>query len=251
MYGGRRLPSTFIVHTKLVLRLSLLSLVLIAILAACQGPPQAEVAASVIGGPTPFKVRFTNNSQNADDFQWDFGDGSTTITTPVEEPVTHEYTKAGTHTITLKAIQKGEPPQTSTATLVITVEPGPLSKVVLDTVKITTTPEEEHTFSTETLDQFDNPIAGLTLVFGAENQSGSIDSAGLFTAGTKAGTYQDAVTVEVSQAGVTKKAAVAVTIEPVPWTMSPSSRPWQLLRSPMSWASPLWPLTGSTTPYQT
>ena len=237
MYGGRRIFGGLgpgFVGTKVLVCLALLSQILIVILVACKGPPEAQMVAGAVGGRAPLSVSFTNNSQNADDFQWDFGDGATTITTTVEEPVTHEYTKVGTHTVTLKAIQKGErPPQTSTATQVITVEPGPLSRVVVDTTQITATPGEEHTFSAELLDQFDNPIAGLSLVFRSEEQAGTVDNTGRFTAGTQAGTYDDAVTVEVSEGVVTKAAKATVIIGPGPLdrvTMEPPTATLEVTR---------------------
>ena len=68
----------------------LLSLFVILFISACAGaPPEATVAASVTSGPAPLSVTFTNNSTNADEFLWDFGDGLSTTTSAIEEPVTH------------------------------------------------------------------------------------------------------------------------------------------------------------------
>ena len=64
--------------------------------------PQAILTASGAEGQAPFTVTFTNTSKNADEYRWDFGDGGTLTTATTEEPVSHEYTKAGTHTVVLK-----------------------------------------------------------------------------------------------------------------------------------------------------
>ena len=100
--------------------------VLAVALAACGGsaPPHAAVVASATVGDAPLNVTFSNHSENADQFNWDFGDGETMTTHSNGEPapVIHRYTDAGTYVFTLKASKEGQP--TSTATLTITVEPG-------------------------------------------------------------------------------------------------------------------------------
>ncbi len=126
-------------HCKFVLPLpALVPLTLIFLLTSCgAGQPEAQVTASITSGPAPLSVTFTNDSKNSDEFQWDFGDGATTTSTDTAVAVTHQYTKAGTHTVTLTAIRDGEPPQTSTAILTVTVDPAlggsrdiPFSEVV-------------------------------------------------------------------------------------------------------------------------
>ena len=87
-----------------------LLLTLAFILVACAAGPEAKGAPSVAIGQAPLTVTFNNNSANADEFQWDFGDGGVMTTTSIEQSVAHEYTKAGTHTVTLTAIKEGEPP---------------------------------------------------------------------------------------------------------------------------------------------
>ena len=99
-----------------------------ALLTACGGDPKARFVASPVSGQAPLTVSFTNTSQNADEFQWDFGDGANLTTwstgTSIEEPVSHEYTKAGTYTVTLTAILQREGPEFDVATVLVTVEPG-------------------------------------------------------------------------------------------------------------------------------
>ncbi len=65
----------------------LLPLFLAFLLSACAGPPEAQMVASTTNGPVPFSITFTNESKNADQFQWDFGDGATETTTDVKESV--------------------------------------------------------------------------------------------------------------------------------------------------------------------
>ena len=52
-----------------------------------------------------------------------------------------------------EAPKKGEPQETSTTSITLTVEPGPLSKVALDTTEVALTPGEGHTFAVEAFDQ--------------------------------------------------------------------------------------------------
>ena len=186
------------------------------LLAACGGPPEAEFTASVTSGDAPLRVSFANESKNADEFQWDFGDGTSTTSRTREEPVSHEYTIAGTHTVTLTAIKKSDPPQTSPRTLTMTVDPGSLNKVVLDTTQVALTPGEPHAFSVEILDRFDNRITRLAPTFRSEEEAGQVDADGRFTAGTVAGVYEDAVVVQVTEEGATKGASATITIKPGP-----------------------------------
>ena len=194
--------------------LILLPLLAAFLLSACVGSPEAQLNASVTRGEAPLSVSFTNTSENADEFRWDFGDGTSTTTAAPEEVVTHEYTKVGTFTVTLNAIQERDPPETSTATVAVTVEPGPLDHVNLAALTIQVT--QEQSLSATALDQFDNPIPDLSFTFRSDDQAGQIDTQGGFTAGTSAGSFDDAVTVEVSQGSVTRTASATVTVEPGP-----------------------------------
>ncbi len=66
--------------------------------AAIDASPTIPIAASV-----PLTVSFTNLSNNADSYLWDFGDGTTsTLTNPQ-----HQYTKKGSFTVKLTATNKG------------------------------------------------------------------------------------------------------------------------------------------------
>lgn len=183
------------------------------LISACgAASPEALLTASTVGGQAPLSVTFTNNSQNADEFLWNFGDGATT-TVETQGPVTHEYTKAGTFTVILTALSEGEG---DIATTVVTVEPGLLNSISLDKTEATLAVEEGVMFSAQALDQFDNVIPGLAFDYRAAGRAGQIDSEGRFTAGTRAGIYGDAIQVEVSQGSVTRTAMASVTVEPGP-----------------------------------
>ena len=111
--------------------LLVLAVTLLAVLNACSSPPVAQMSASPASGPAPLTVALINGSKNADEFRWDFGDGATAVTNDVSQQATHEYTKAGTYTVTLGALKKGKADQSSTTSLTVTVTPGQLSRVVL------------------------------------------------------------------------------------------------------------------------
>ena len=222
MYPGLKItPSRISQHPRydffLVLWI-LLALCMPAVLGACPGRtlfiPEASFEASSTRGQAPLAITFTNTSKNADDFQWIFGDGTTGTTGTVQESATHEYKEAGSYTVILRAVQSGDPPQESSAHVAITVEPDVLSKVVIDVTQITLTPGEEHTLSVQTLDRFDNQIEGLTLIFESNERAGQVNMDGKFTAGTQAGVYPDAITVQVTQGAVTKSAKADVTVRP-------------------------------------
>ena len=188
------------------------------LLGACadENPPEAGLVASVTSGDAPLSVSFTNSSKNANEFPWDFGDGISLNTSSAGEPVTHVYTKAGTHTVTLIAIKRGDPQETSTATVKIVVESGPLDHVIIEPAAPAVGVTREQQFITTALDQFDNPIPGLSYIFRSDEVAGQADATGRFVAGTRGGVYGSGVTVEVTQGGLTRTATARVTIEPGP-----------------------------------
>lgn len=54
-------------------------------------------------GCSPVTVNFYNNSTGANTFNWDFGDGNTTVTTKAPETLLHTFTKAGIYNVKLTA----------------------------------------------------------------------------------------------------------------------------------------------------
>jgi PKD repeat protein len=66
-------------------------------------PPVADFSFSITKQFAPCTVKFTNNSKNALDYRWDFGDNSTSISS---DP-TNYYTKGGVYNVTLRASGAG------------------------------------------------------------------------------------------------------------------------------------------------
>jgi gliding motility-associated-like protein len=64
--------------------------------------PLAVFSADVLSGQTPLNVNFTNSSQMANTYSWDFGNGVTVNTTDLS-PVSTTYSTAGVFTVTLVA----------------------------------------------------------------------------------------------------------------------------------------------------
>ncbi|HEY40470.1 MAG TPA: trypsin-like serine protease [Dehalococcoidia bacterium] len=204
----------FHAHLNLGFRLMLL-LVLVALLLPGCGP-KAGLTASATNGQAPFTVSFTNTSKGADEFHWDFGDGSTMTTTTIEESVDHEYTLAGTHTVTLTVSSKESPDKSNTSTVTITVEPGPFAraKPIPEIAELDI--GESMTFTAEAVDAYDNPIAGAEFDWEAVDEVGTITDDGTLTAGTTAGTFVDAVVVTAELDGTTFEAEASVVINPDP-----------------------------------
>jgi|GEM_PF-2521997 len=73
----------------------------------------------------PATVVFTNTSQLADGYEWDFGDGATATATSPQ----HVYTSPGTYTVTLTAIADGV--CTAVASQNLTVEETPVANISL------------------------------------------------------------------------------------------------------------------------
>src|SRR5690606_6946140 len=61
--------------------------------------PDAGFSSSVTEGYAPLAVQFTDLSQNATEWNWDFGDGASSS----EQNPAHIYPTAGTYTVTLEA----------------------------------------------------------------------------------------------------------------------------------------------------
>ena len=59
--------------------------------------PMVNFTTNLTSGFVPFSVQFTDSSENANGWYWDFGDGNNSI----EQNPIHTYTKAGKYTVTL------------------------------------------------------------------------------------------------------------------------------------------------------
>jgi PKD repeat protein len=64
-------------------------------------------------------VTFTNESENATSYVWNFGDNSSPLSANNKNPVTHTYSVAGTYSVTLTATGNG---RTNTATVEVVVK---------------------------------------------------------------------------------------------------------------------------------
>jgi Tol biopolymer transport system component len=201
--------------TRLLISFIILALLSLTV-AGCKGPPEALFEADVTTGQAPLTVTFSNTSRNADNFQWDFGDGSNSTTSTIEEPIVHEYTKAGTHTVTLIATNEGrEPQESSTASLTVTVVPHILDAVTLPPVQVAA--GEAKQLEPVVTDRYGNILDGLVTSWSVANEdAGSITQTGLFNAGEVAGTYSEAVELEVMQGELFRTAVASVSIRPGP-----------------------------------
>ncbi|WP_316830289.1 PKD domain-containing protein [Pedobacter aquatilis] len=65
--------------------------------------PELVVNANELRGCAPLKVSFFNNSKGASTFYYDFGDGSSALTSTAPEMIEHTFTKPGSYLVTLYA----------------------------------------------------------------------------------------------------------------------------------------------------
>lgn len=83
-------------------RLIYLSLFISLVLYSCESIPEAHFYSDTVEPAVGQEVFFTNDSQNATSFEWDFGDG---FISKAENP-SHIFTGSGSFVVTLKAISK-------------------------------------------------------------------------------------------------------------------------------------------------
>ncbi|MCX6321381.1 MAG: PKD domain-containing protein [Bacteroidia bacterium] len=98
-------------------RIIYISLVLPLILLSCDSTPEAHFHTDTIEPEVGHEVLFTNDSQNAKKFEWDFGDGYISN----DENPNHIYTGTGTFEVTLTAISKGGLDDKATLTLEVMI----------------------------------------------------------------------------------------------------------------------------------
>ncbi|PKB77580.1 MAG: hypothetical protein BZY70_02030, partial [SAR202 cluster bacterium MP-SInd-SRR3963457-G2] len=175
---------------------------------------QAALTASVTAGQAPLSVQFTNQSLNADNFRWDFGDGESAATNLIGETVSHQYVKSGTYEVALAIAKTGDDTTIALATTTIVVEPGLLHRIVLEPSNPNVIAAGSEQFTVTAFDRFGNVISGLASELSAGDSAGQINAGGIFTAGTKAGQYEAVIKAVVTQGPATKTATADVTIEP-------------------------------------
>jgi S1-C subfamily serine protease len=202
-----------------ILTLATAAFLLVGCTGASQTTPSPSITAALTAdsaaGAAPFTVSFTNTSSEAEQYRWDFGDGKSQTTASLTAPVTHEYTAAGTYTVTVTAVS-GADSVTSTSTT-ITVTHGPLHAVTVEPAEADLDIETSQQFTLSCTDEFDNPIEDFQATWETVPGIGTFN-AGSFTAGTRSGTFSDALTATVKAGAVTLQATVAITINPGPLT---------------------------------
>lgn len=72
---------------------------LVVLMAGCAVKPKASFTMPVQKLVAPAEVHFTNNSKNAESYEWDFGDGATAT----DANPAHTYKHSGNYTVVLKA----------------------------------------------------------------------------------------------------------------------------------------------------
>lgn len=115
------------------------------------------------------------------------------------------------NTVQASTIQ-GTVTKTGTASVTVTVAPGPLDHVVISPVRATLAIGGAKQFTAQAKDAANVTIPGLTYTWSVVAVGGTISTAGLFTAGTTAGSYANTVQVSVTQGAVTKTATASVTV---------------------------------------
>ena len=170
-------------------------LIITSLLPGCSRPPVAEFGASITVGQAPLVVEFINKSKNADDFHWDFGDG--TVSESVDTtPIKHQYTKAGSFEVVLSAsVKKGDNSLVNTSTLTIEVNHGQLAKVDILPDQIQAPCGTVQKFVAEAIDAYGNPIPEAQFYWSITTDAGSIDSIGTVVPSTHTGTYLNSVKV--------------------------------------------------------
>ncbi|MDD2205643.1 MAG: PKD domain-containing protein [Bacteroidales bacterium] len=97
---------------------------------SCQKEPTVAFTPSATSVIVDEIINFTNNSVDASNYLWDFGDGSTSE----ETNPSHSYIKVGTYTVTLTAYSKNGKLSNSEVANIIVVEDGDIMFWVSDDI---------------------------------------------------------------------------------------------------------------------
>ena len=159
-------------------------------------PENEEVSADFQANVSEMTVSFTNESENADYYLWDFGDGSKSGT---ENP-THTYAAGGEYTVTLTATGSEE---TDTAAKPVTVSSDDPGDPVPPVASFSFTADE----LTVTFSNSSQNAASSDWNFGDGNSSSDANPTHTYAS---AGTYE--VTLEVTNADGTDATSSSVTV---------------------------------------
>ena len=98
----------------------------------------------------------------------------------------------------------------------VTVEPGPLSKVVVEPTEVTLNVGAAQSFSFKAFDAFDNETTNVIATWTVPPDAGAIDANGMLTAGTKAGPFFSAVRLEAVDGPIRASASADLVVRPGP-----------------------------------
>lgn len=114
------------------------------------------------------------------------------------------------NTIAVTAV-KGDTTKTATANVTIAV-PGQIDEVVISPASAVLLPAGTKQFSVVSKDAFDANVDGVAYTWSVAAGGGTIDAAGLFTAGAMAGAFPNTVVVTAVKGSVTKTASADITV---------------------------------------
>ena len=155
-------------------------------------PPIASFSVGHASGTAPLTVKFRDTSEGlVTDLEWDFGDGERST----DKAPSHRYTRAGSYAVALEVSGPGGI-DISVMSDLIQVEPGFPTSLEVSPSSTTIAVEETAQFTAIARDEFGNVVPS-AFTWGAADQGGSVDSSGLFAAGTVAGEFADVVSASL------------------------------------------------------
>ena len=124
-------------------------------------------------------------------------------------------TRSGEYVKAVRAIvTQGERRAEAKATIV--VRPGPVESVKITTPSVELDIGQTHRFQAIAQDEYGNEVTDPDFKWTSSGDVGTITGDGSLTAGTRAATFEDAVTVTVSEGGPTRRDGATVTVRPGP-----------------------------------
>ncbi len=138
------------------------------------------------------------------------GEGGATVEAP---DTVKAGTRAGTYTITARALVKGFG-TTVEGTASLVVEPGALARVEVAPRFAKVLAGDTLRFEVTLYDQYGNSIPAAAVRWRTRNEAGKVDQRGVFTAATQVGMHADAVVVEALEGTVGRVDRATVSIVP-------------------------------------
>ena len=174
-------------------------------------PERAIASVDITAGQAPLKVTFTPLKAN-NRYEWDFKDGKA-YSTFGQLPVTHTFTKAGLHDVTLSTVT---PPagRRYTLSFTISVLPGAASRVKVD--DLVAPVGTSATIVAHLADQFGNPVEGGKISYQSLGRAGVLRSDGLLNTGSTVGIYNEEIIATTTINGLAISDTATVTLVPGP-----------------------------------